>query len=139
ELVVRWRDTLLAGFENHGGGTYLGAAAQPLGQVVSGHGNNGDGTEGVILGTAVGTYLRGPCLPKNPALADFLIGAAVFKRYGVADLPPLADDLEEAARAAAMRRAREAARTARVKRRLPAFAQARLKHGRHSRAGAART
>jgi len=126
ELVVRWRDTLLVGFENHGGGTYLGAAAQPLGQVVSGRGNNGDGTEGVILGNAVGTYLRGPCLPKNPALADFLIGAAVSRRYGAADLPPLADDLEEAARAAAMRRAQEAARTARAKLRRSALSRAGL-------------
>ena len=108
--------------------------------MVSGHGNNsGDGTEGVILGSAVGTYLRGPCLPKNPALADFLIGAAVIRRHGVADLPPLADDLEEGARAAAMRRALEAAaRTARAKRRLSAFAQAGLMHGRHARTGAVR-
>src|SRR5262249_283309 len=126
ELVVRWRDTLLVGFENHGGGTYLGAAAQPLGQVGSGHGNNGDGTESGIPGNAVGTYLRGPCLPKNPALADFLICAAVIRRYGVADLPPLADHLEEAARAAAMLRAQEAARMARAKQRLAAFAQAGL-------------
>jgi len=141
ELVVRWRDTLLVGFENHGGGTYLGAAAQPLGQVVSGHGNNGDGTEGIILGSAVGTYLRGPCLPKNPALADFLIGAAVIRRYGVADLPPLADDLEEAARGDAMRRAQDAARgvrAARVKVRLSAFAQASLEHGRNARIRATR-
>jgi lipid II isoglutaminyl synthase (glutamine-hydrolysing) len=137
ELVVRWRDTLLVGFENHGGGTYLGAAAQPLGQVVSGHGNNGDGTEGVILGSAVGTYLRGPCLPKNPALADFLISAAISRRYGAANLPPLADDLEEAARAAAMQRAREAASTAGAKPRLSALAQAGLRHRRHARARAA--
>jgi len=139
ELVVRWRDTLLVGFENHGGGTYLGAAAQPLGRVVSGHGNNGDGTEGVILGGAVGTYLRGPCLPQNPALADFLIGAAIITRYGACDLPPLADDLEEAAHAASLRRAREAVRAPRMKRRLSAFAQARLEHGRRASAGAART
>ncbi|HUB42223.1 MAG TPA: hypothetical protein VMA72_25510 [Streptosporangiaceae bacterium] len=141
ELVVRWRDTLLVGFENHGGGTYLGATAQPLGQVISGHGNNGDGTEGVILGSAVGTYLRGPCLPKNPALADYLIGAAISRRYGAADLPPLADDLEEAARADAMRRAQDAARTARTaraKQRLSAFAQASLEHGWHARASATR-
>jgi CobQ-like glutamine amidotransferase family enzyme len=110
ELVVRWRDTQLVGFENHGGGTYLGATAQPLGQVLCGQGNNGDGTEGVILGSAVGTYLRGPCLPKNPALADFLIGAAVIRRHGVADLPPLPDELEEAARADAMRRTQQRGR-----------------------------
>jgi lipid II isoglutaminyl synthase (glutamine-hydrolysing) len=110
ELVVRWGGGLLVGFENHSGGTYLGPAAQPLGQVLSGHGNNGDGSEGVILGCAVGTNLRGPCLPKNPALADFLISAALAHRYGAAELTPLADELEEAARDAAVQRARRAAR-----------------------------
>lgn len=114
ELVVRWRDTLLVGFENHGGATYLGATAQPLGQVLCGQGNNGDGTEGAILGSAVGTYLRGPCLPKNPALADFLIGAAIIRRHSGADLPPLADDLEDAARADAMQRSQQR-RRARVR------------------------
>jgi lipid II isoglutaminyl synthase (glutamine-hydrolysing) len=138
DLVVRWRDTLLVGFENHGGGTYLGSTAQPLGQVVCGRGNNGDGTEGVILGNAVGTHLRGPCLPKNPALADFLIAAAVSRRHGALNLPPLADDLEEAARAESMRRAREAARASRAKLRLPALAQAGLVHGRHAAGKAAR-
>jgi lipid II isoglutaminyl synthase (glutamine-hydrolysing) len=110
ELVVRWRDSLLVGFENHGGGTYLADTTQPLGQVLCGHGNNGDGTEGVIVGSAVGTNLRGPCLPKNPALADFLIGAAVRRRHSTADLPPLADDLEIAARAAAIKRAQQRGR-----------------------------
>jgi lipid II isoglutaminyl synthase (glutamine-hydrolysing) len=105
ELVVRWGDTLLVGFENHAGGTYLGPTARPLGHVVSGQGNNGDGTEGVIFRNAVGTYLRGPCLPKNPALADFLIGAALRRRHGVDDLAPLPDALEIAAHAASMRRA----------------------------------
>jgi lipid II isoglutaminyl synthase (glutamine-hydrolysing) len=138
ELVVRWRDTLLVGFENHGGGTYLGPTAQPLGQVVSGRGNNGDGTEGVILGSAVGTYLRGPVLPKNPALADFLISAAVIRRYGAVALPPLADDLEEAARADAARRAQQTARTPRGTLGLSAFVQAGLTHGRHGDAGTAR-
>ncbi len=138
ELVVRWRDTLLVGFENHGGGTYLSATAQPLGQVISGRGNNGDGTEGVILGSAVGTYLRGPVLAKNPALADFLIGAAVTRRYGAAALPPLADDLEEAARTVAVRRAQQTARTAQGKLRLSAFVLAELTHRRQAGAGTAR-
>jgi lipid II isoglutaminyl synthase (glutamine-hydrolysing) len=113
ELVVRWRGTLLVGFENHAGGTYLGPTARPLGEVLSGHGNNGDGTEGVIVGNAVGTHLRGPCLPRNPALADFLIGAALTRRYGSVELVPLADDLELAAHAVAMQRAHAAARTSR--------------------------
>jgi lipid II isoglutaminyl synthase (glutamine-hydrolysing) len=105
ELVVQWRESLLVGFENHSGGTYLGPTAQPLGRVIAGHGNNGDGTEGVILGSAVGTHLRGPCLPKNPDLADFLIAGALTRRYGQAELPPLADDLELAAHEVALQRA----------------------------------
>ncbi len=104
DLVVRWGDRLLVGFENHSGGTYLGPTAKPLGQVVSGYGNNGDGSEGVLLGNAVGTHLRGPCLPRNPALADFLIGAALNRRYGDAELPALPDETEHTARELAMQR-----------------------------------
>jgi lipid II isoglutaminyl synthase (glutamine-hydrolysing) len=113
DLVVRWGGQLLVGFENHMGGTYLGPTAKPLGQVISGFGNNGDGGEGAMLGNAVGTHLRGPCLPKNPALADFLIGAAVKRRHGDAELPPLADEAECAAREIALRRAWAAARSRR--------------------------
>ncbi len=97
DLVVRWGDELLVGVENHAGRTYLGPSARPLGSVLAGRGNNGDGGEGVLLGSAVGTYLRGPCLPRNPVLADVLIRAAVGSRYGEADLVPLPDDLERAA------------------------------------------
>jgi lipid II isoglutaminyl synthase (glutamine-hydrolysing) len=113
DLVVRWQDRLLVGFENHGGRTYLGPTATPLGRVVSGVGNNGDGSEGVQLGNAVGTHLRGPCLPRNPALADFLISAALRRRHGDVELPPLADDVELAAREVAMERARMTARARR--------------------------
>lgn len=111
DLVVRWDGGLLVGVENHSGATYLGPAARPLGQVLAGHGNNGDGSEGVVLGGAVGTNLGGPCLPTNPALADFLVGAALRHRYGIAELTPLADDLELAARDAAVQRTRPAARS----------------------------
>jgi CobQ-like glutamine amidotransferase family enzyme len=104
DLVVRWDGGLLVGFENSRGRTYLGAGTIPLGRVVSGRGNNGDGSEGVRLGSAVGTNMRGPCLPVNPALADFLISAALRRRYGSAELAPLPDDLELAARGAAMNR-----------------------------------
>jgi CobQ-like glutamine amidotransferase family enzyme len=98
---------LLAGFENHGGRTYLGAGAEPLGRVVEGHGNNGrDGFEGVRRANLIGTYLHGPLLPKNAWLADHLLALALARRYGARpDLAPLDDAFEtaahESARAAA--------------------------------------
>jgi lipid II isoglutaminyl synthase (glutamine-hydrolysing) len=96
---------LLAGFENHGGRTYLGSAARPLGRVVKGHGygnNGGDGFEGVWEKNMVGTYLHGPLLPKNAWLADHLIELALERRYGERpNLEPLPDDFERAAEASA--------------------------------------
>jgi CobQ-like glutamine amidotransferase family enzyme len=93
---------VIAGFENHGGRTYLGDGERPLGRVLSGHGNNGrDGFEGVHRGKVIGTYLHGPLLPKNVWLADRLIELAL----GV-ELEPLRDDtLEDAAHASARRAA----------------------------------
>ena len=136
ELVVRWGGRLLVGFENHGGGTFLGPTAQPLGRVLSGHGNNGDGTEGVLRAGAVGTHLRGPCLPKNPALADFLIGAALARRYGSVAVPPLPDELERAAHDVAMRRACAAAHTRRGLLRRAAFTKAAFTKAGLARSGA---
>jgi CobQ-like glutamine amidotransferase family enzyme len=100
----------IAGFENHGGRTYLGAGATPLGRVLKGFGNNGrDGLEGVRRGNLIGTYLHGPLLPKNAWLADHLIGRALERRYGSRpELEPLDDALE----LAAQQRAREVALTA---------------------------
>ena len=94
---------VLAGFENHGGRTYLGAAATPLGAVLKGFGNNGrDGLEGVRRDNLIGTYLHGPLLPKNAWLADHLIALALERRYGSRPaLEPLDDALEDAAHAAA--------------------------------------
>ena len=75
----------LVGFENHGGRTYLGAQARPLARVLFGHGNNDDdASEGAVYREAIGTYLHGPVLPKNPALTDRLLLAALRHRYGVA-------------------------------------------------------
>ena len=92
---------VIAGFENHGGRTYLGAGEQPLGRVLRGHGNNGrDGHEGVRRGNVIGTYLHGPLLPKNVWLADRLIELAL----GV-ELAPLDDRMEEAAHQSACRAA----------------------------------
>ena len=100
--------TELAGFENHGGRTYLGASAEPLGRVVHGFGNNArDGLEGVRRMNMFGTYLHGPLLPKNAWLADRLIQLALARRYGSEPrLEPLDDALEEKAHAAATRAAR---------------------------------
>jgi CobQ-like glutamine amidotransferase family enzyme len=64
----------LTGFENHRGGTVLGPAAAPLGAVVKGAGNRaGDGFDGAIQGSVVATYMHGPCLARNPKLADLLL------------------------------------------------------------------
>jgi len=95
----------MVGFENHGGRTYLGPGARPLGRVVSGFGNNGkDGWEGAVSGHVYGTYLHGPLLPKNPAFADRLIREALVRRYPDVALAPLPDALEARAREAMLAR-----------------------------------
>ncbi len=94
---------VLAGFENHGGRTHLGAQTQPLGRVLRGHGNNGsDGLEGVRRGNVIGTYLHGPLLPKNAWFADWLIRTALQLEE---PLGALDDQLEDAAHADARRAA----------------------------------
>jgi CobQ-like glutamine amidotransferase family enzyme len=74
----------LTGFENHRGGTVLGPSASPLGAVVKGAGNrSGDGFDGAVQGSVIATYMHGPCLARNPQLADLLLGSVV------GELPPL--------------------------------------------------
>jgi CobQ-like glutamine amidotransferase family enzyme len=103
-VVVRWNDTTLVGFENHGGRTYLGPRAGPLARVVSGFGNNGgDGTEGAFCGNVFGTYLHGSLLPKNPAFADFLIETALRRKKKDLRLDRLDDRIEDMAHAEAVR------------------------------------
>ena len=86
----------LAGFENHGGRTYLGSTAKPLGRVVKGHGNDGQsGFEGACAENVIGTYLHGPLLPKNSWFADWLIAGAL--EIEVTELAPLDDRLEREA------------------------------------------
>ena len=93
---------VMPGFENHGGRTYLGEGEQPLGRVLSGHGNNGhDGVEGVRRGNVIGTYLHGPLLPKNSWFADWLISTAT----DAGELEALDDELEHAAHQGALRAA----------------------------------
>jgi len=98
----------LAGFENHAGVTRLDTGAEPLGRVVAGFGNDGEsGFEGARVGTAVGTYLHGPLLPRNPWLADWLLARALEHRLGEpVELQPLDDDLEHEAHKVSSARAR---------------------------------
>jgi hypothetical protein len=54
--------------------THLGSGARALGRVVHGLGNGGgDGTEGAMSGRILATYMHGPALACNPALADLLL------------------------------------------------------------------
>jgi CobQ-like glutamine amidotransferase family enzyme len=109
ELTPGQRRTL-AGFENHAGRTILEAGAESLGRVVAGFGNDGEsGFEGCRVGRAVGTYLHGPLLPRNPWLADWLLAAALAHRTGTVETPeldPLPDALETEAHAVSSSRAR---------------------------------
>src|SRR3954447_2710928 len=100
EIVVEpdphWSGRLpvLTGYENHAGITELGPDAVPLGRVIAGIGNGaGDGLEGAACGKVLGTYLHGPVLARNPALADLLLS------WAVGDLEPLDDSEPEELRA----------------------------------------
>jgi CobQ-like glutamine amidotransferase family enzyme len=100
---------LLYGYENHGGRTVLGAGARPLGAVRSGVGNGHarqPGVDGAIAdigaGRVLATYLHGPVLAQNPALADLLLASVV------GTLPPLEPDPSaDASRALRTARARQ--------------------------------
>ena len=100
----------LVGFENHSGRTYLGAGVRALGRTVVGAGNNGeDHTEGAVYKGAIGCYLHGSLLPKNPWLADHLLATALRHATGApVALTPLDDRLEEDAHQAVTARIRGA-------------------------------
>ena len=109
ECELRTGETqTLAGFENHAGRTRLDDGATPLGRVVAGFGNDGEsGYEGCRVARAIGTYLHGPLLPRNPWLADWVLEQALAHATGEEPKPlePLPDDLERQAHEVAARRA----------------------------------
>jgi CobQ-like glutamine amidotransferase family enzyme len=78
-IVVRSKEGVLAGFENHSAVTVL-EGGEPLGSVVSGTGNDG-AHEGVLVAAAIGTHLHGPVLPMNPALADRMLATALGTEF----------------------------------------------------------
>lgn len=92
----------IIGFENHGGRTYLGAKMEPLARIKRGYGNNGeDDFEGAVYKNSIGSYFHGPFLPKNPAIADWLIAKALEKKYNKnIELALLDDSIAQSARKA---------------------------------------
>jgi len=100
-------DTLV-GFENHSGQTFLGSSATPLGTVITGSGNNGqDHTEGAVYHHAIGCYLHGSLLPKNPQLTDWLLKKALQASGQDHDLSRIDDHFELTAHRKALQRAKE--------------------------------
>jgi CobQ-like glutamine amidotransferase family enzyme len=80
----------LTGYENHGSVTTVGAGARPLGRVVHGVGNgDGSGADGIWAGRVIGTYMHGPVLARNPALADHLLSSVVGELGPLDDAEPL--------------------------------------------------
>ena len=80
----------LTGFENHLGRTVLGPQHTPLGHVEHGIGNGAprhQPVDGVVTATVIGTYLHGPVLARNPALADHLLTRATGRHLSPLDLP----------------------------------------------------
>jgi CobQ-like glutamine amidotransferase family enzyme len=100
----------LTGYENHGGRTVLGASAEPLGVVRDGIGNGAHGVDGAVQGSVVATYLHGPALARNPALADHLLGMVV------GDLAPIDDSEAEELRQERFAAVHAARRTSRWRR-----------------------
>lgn len=97
----------IIGYENHSGQTFLGQAVRPLATVVKGAGNNGqDDTEGAIYKNVIGSYMHGSLLPKNPAIADFLIEKAAIAKFGEFTPTVIDDRFAELAREHALKRPR---------------------------------
>ena len=101
---------IVVGFENHSGRTHLAQGTEPLGSVLTGHGNNGeDGTEGVRLNNLFGSYAHGPLLPKNAFFCDFLLRTALERKCGSGDLAPLDDTFETLAHDTVLAKMRKSA------------------------------
>ncbi len=97
----------IIGYENHSGQTFLGERTKPLATVIRGAGNNSkDGHEGALYKNVIGTYLHGSILPKNPAVADFLIKTAVKRKYGSFSHDLIDDMFADLAREVARNRTR---------------------------------
>lgn len=95
------------GYENHSGQTTLGSGVRPLGTVAKGTGNNSnDGHEGARYRNIIASYLHGSLLPKNPAIADFLIRTAAERKFGTFEPGTPDDRFAELAREHAARRPR---------------------------------
>ena len=91
----------LAGFESHRGRAVVGPGAVPFARLEVGTGNGGEPlTDGAVAGRVFGTYVHGPLLAWNPALADHLLGLLVG-----APLAPIADERDFAAEVRARRTA----------------------------------
>jgi hypothetical protein len=108
EILSTWTkpdgtESLITGFENHGGFTTLGELATPLARVEIGIGNANDGTEGAVQGKVIGTYPHGPVLARNPELADHLLELALDRELEPLPRPEL-DELRRQ-RFTAVRRA----------------------------------
>ena len=107
EILTHWTrpdgtESLITGFENHGGFTTLGPDATAFSRVEIGIGNANDGTEGAVQGKVIGTYPHGPVLARNPELADHLLELALGRSLEPLPRPEL-DELRRQ-RIAAVRR-----------------------------------
>ena len=97
----------IIGYENHSGQTFLSDSVQPLGKVIKGAGNNGqDEFEGARVRNVIGSYMHGSLLPKNPAIADWLIEKAAMKRFGEFTPTVIEDRFAAEARRVALTRPR---------------------------------
>lgn len=97
----------IIGYENHSGLTYLGDGTEPFGRVTKGAGNNGkDYSEGARHHNIIGTYLHGSLLPKNPAVADWLLEQACIRKFGEFTPTVIDDRFASEARAIALKRPR---------------------------------